>query len=67
VTRSVFTLAYFIRMVGLMNMPDSPDAVAVATRWSHLNYLRHAIVFAARALRALALLHSVEGAREHAA
>ena len=66
----MLTFAYFIpTMVGLLNAPDSPDAVAVATRWSHLNYLRHAIVLAAwiAALRAFALLHSVSAARERTA
>jgi hypothetical protein len=66
----VFTFAYFIpTMVGLMNTPDSPDAVAVATRWSNLNYVRHAIVLVAwlAALRAFALMHAVFAAREHGA
>jgi len=43
-----FTFGYFIpTMVWLMKAVDSPDAVAVATRWWNLNYLRHAIVLAA--------------------
>ena len=62
----VFTFGYFIpTMVGLMNATDSPDAVSAATRWSHLNYVRHAIVLVAwiAALRAFALLHAVSGRR----
>ena len=44
----LFTFAYFIpTMVGLISAPDSADAVAAATRWSQLNYLRHAIVLVA--------------------
>ena len=40
----IFTLSYFIpTMIGLMNAEDSPAAVDVATRWSRLNYLRHAL------------------------
>lgn len=43
----LFTFAYFIpTLVGLMRTADSPAAVAVATRWSNLNYLRHAAVLA---------------------
>jgi hypothetical protein len=43
-----FTFSYFIpTMVGLMEATDSPAAVAVATQWWNLNYLRHAIVLAA--------------------
>ncbi len=64
----VFTFAYFIpTMVGLLNAPDSPDAVATATWWSHLNYLRHAIVLVAwlAALRAFALLYSVSATSTH--
>jgi len=56
----LFTFAYFIpTMIGLMGTPDSPESVAVATRWSHLNHVRHAIVFGAwmAALKTFALLH----------
>jgi hypothetical protein len=56
----LFTFAYFIpTMVRLMNAPDSPAAVATATRWLRLNYLRHAAVLAAwlAALKTYALLH----------
>jgi hypothetical protein len=63
-----FTFAYFIpAMIGLLNAADSPDAVAAATRWSHLNYLRHAIVLVAwlAALRAFALLHARSPAPGH--
>ena len=44
----IFTFSYFIpTMIGLMRAPDSPAAAAAAIRWSNLNYLRHAFVFAA--------------------
>ncbi len=54
------TFSYFIpTMVGLMGATDSPDSVAVATRWWNLNYLRHAIVLAAwlASLKTFALLY----------
>jgi hypothetical protein len=54
----VLTFGYFIpTMVGLMNAPDSPASVAVATRWATVNYLRHALLLAGwlSALRAFAL------------
>jgi hypothetical protein len=60
----VFTFSYFIpTMVGLMKAADSPAAVAVAVRWWHLNYLRHAIVLAAwlLALQAFAMLSQLRG------
>jgi hypothetical protein len=56
----VFTFSYFIpTMIGLMGAPDSPESAAIATRWSNLNYVRHAIVFAAwlAALKAFAIFH----------
>jgi len=42
---------------------DSPEAVAVATRWWNLNYLRHAFVLAAwlTALEAFAILRQRAG------
>ena len=44
----VLTFAYFIpTMIGLMTMGDSPAAVATATQWANLNYLRHALVLVA--------------------
>jgi hypothetical protein len=44
----VFTFSYFIpTMIGLIGVPDSPAAVASATRWWSLNYLRHAMTLAA--------------------
>jgi hypothetical protein len=55
-----FTFSYFIpTMVGLMRATDSPAAVAVATQWWNLNYLRLAIVLAAwlAALRTFALFY----------
>jgi hypothetical protein len=56
----VFTFAYFIpSMIRLMGAQDSPASAAAATRWSNLNYLRHAIVLAAwlAALKTFAVLH----------
>ena len=56
----VFTFGYFIpTMVELMNAADTPQSVAAATRWSTLNYLRHAIVLTAwlAALRTFALFY----------
>lgn len=60
----LFTFAYFIpTMIGLMAAPDSPDSVAAATRWSSLNYVRHALVLAAwlASLKAFAMLHQQHG------
>jgi hypothetical protein len=34
-------------MVGLMKASDSSTSAAAATRWSRLNYVRHALVLAA--------------------
>jgi hypothetical protein len=59
-TDRVLTFSYFIpTMVGLMRAADSPDAVAVATRWQTINYVRHAIVLAAwlASLQAFALVY----------
>ena len=59
-----FTFSYFIpTMVGLMKAADSPASVAAAMRWSHLNYLRHAMVLAAwlALLNAFALFHQQRG------
>jgi hypothetical protein len=55
-----FTFSYFIpAMIGLMSAADSPESVAIATRWANLNYLRHAIMLVAwlTSLKAFALLH----------
>jgi hypothetical protein len=42
------TFGYFIpAMVGLMKASDSSTSAAAATRWSRLNYVRHAVVLAA--------------------
>jgi len=42
------TFAHFIpTMIGLMSAADSPESVAIATRWAELNYLRHALVLGA--------------------
>jgi hypothetical protein len=56
----MFTFSYFIpTMVHLMGATDSPQSVAVATRWWNLNYLRHAIVLVAwlASLRTFALFY----------
>jgi hypothetical protein len=60
----VLTFAFFIpTMIGLMKAEDSPEAVARATRWSRVNYLRHALGLAAwlAALEALVLFHEHGG------
>ena len=54
------TFGYFIpTMVGLMGAPDSPESVAIATRWSTVNYVRHAVALVAwlSALKAFSLLY----------
>jgi hypothetical protein len=59
----LLTFSYFIpTMVRLMREPDSPEAVAVAIRWSNLNYLRHAIVLSAwlASLQAFAVFHAAK-------
>jgi hypothetical protein len=56
----LFTFSYFIpTMIRLMGAADSPAAVAAATRWRTLNYLRLAIVFTAwmASLRAFSLFY----------
>ena len=56
----LLTFSYFIpTMIHLMGAPDSPASLAVATRWSNLNYLRHAFVLAAwlASLKAFALFY----------
>lgn len=62
-----FTFSYFIpTMVGLMGAADSPASVAVATRWSNLNYVRHVIVLAAwlASLKTFALFYQhADGSR----
>jgi hypothetical protein len=61
----LFTFSYFIpTMVSLVGAPDTPDAVASATRWSHLNHLRHAMVLGAwlAALKAMLLTRAVRPA-----
>lgn len=60
----LFTFAYFIpTMIRLMAAPNTARSVAVATRWSNLNYLRHAAVLIAwlAALRAFGLLYQPRG------
>ncbi len=60
----IFTFSYFIpTMIGLMQAPDSSEAVATAVRWAKLNYARHAIVLTAwlAALKAFALLYQQSG------
>lgn len=58
-----FTFSYFIpTMISLMSPGHYSEsaAVATATQWGHLNYLRHAIVLAAwlAALKAFSLIYS---------
>jgi hypothetical protein len=63
-TDRAFTFSYFIpTMVRLMSATDSRESVAVAMRWWNLNYLRHAIVFAAwlAALQTFALFYQQRG------
>lgn len=65
----MFTFAYFIpTMVRLSGAPDSAEAVAAATRWSNLNYLRHAMVLVAwlAALQTFALLNRQSANRRSA-
>jgi hypothetical protein len=60
----VFTFSYFIpTMVRLMNVDDSPAAVATASRWRNLNYVRLAIGFAAWifSLRAFSFFYQQRG------
>jgi hypothetical protein len=60
----VLTFSYFIpTMVGLMRAVDSPDSVAVATRWSNLNHVRHVMVLMAwlTALKAFAFFYQQRG------
>ncbi len=57
----ILTFGYFIpTMIGLMSMADSPEAVATATQWANLNYLRHALVLVAwvAAMKALTMSDS---------
>lgn len=54
------TFSYFIpTMIGLLAAVNSPESAATATRWDHLNYLRHAFVLAAwlASLKAFALFY----------
>lgn len=48
---------------GSLGAPDSPESATVATRWSNLNSLRPAMVFAAwlAALKAFAIFHQQRG------
>ena len=60
----LLTFSYFIpTMVGLMRVVESPESIAIAARWSNLNYLRHAIVLTAwlASLKAFALFHQQQG------
>lgn len=59
----VFTFSYFVpTMVKLMGDESTPQAVATATRWGQLNYLRHLIVLVAwlMALKAFSMLGRAE-------
>jgi hypothetical protein len=56
----LLTFSYFIpTMLSLMRAADSSESVAVALRWSNLNYLRHALVLIAwlASLKAFAVFH----------
>ena len=56
----LLTFSYFIpTIVRLLAAADSPQSAAIAELWRRLNYLRHAIVFAAllAALRTFGWLH----------
>jgi hypothetical protein len=58
------TFSYFIpTMIGLLRATDSPQSLAVATRWRNLNYLRHAITAMAwlASLRTFALFYQQHG------
>ncbi len=58
------TFGYFIpTMVGLLDAPDSPAAVATAALWANLNFVRHAFVLAAllAALKAFAVVSEEQG------
>jgi hypothetical protein len=60
----LFTFSYFIpTMIRLMAATDSPSAVASASRWRTLNYVRLAIVFTAwmASLRTFALFYQQHG------
>ena len=60
----VLTFSYFIpTMVGLMNAADSPASVASATRWAHLNYVRHGLVLGGwlAALKTFSLWYRTHG------
>ena len=53
----IFTFSYFIpTIIRLLRAADSPASVAAATRWTRLNYVRHALVLGGwlAALKALA-------------
>ena len=57
-----FTFGYFIPTMVRLMRPDTasdPEAVAIATRWAELDYLRHAITLAAwlLALKAFAVFY----------
>src|SRR5438874_269617 len=59
-----FTFSYFIpTMIGLMRAVDSPQSVAVATKWWNLNYIRHALMLTAwlASLKTFSLLYQQNG------
>lgn len=59
------TFGYFIpRMLKLMDMADTPAAREMATQWSQLNYLRHALTLIAllAAIQALVTAAAISGA-----
>jgi len=59
-----FTFSYFNpTMIGLMRAVDSPQSVAVATKWWNLNYIRHALMLTAwlASLKTFSLLYQQNG------
>ena len=61
IAERALTFTYFIpTMVGLMEMTGSAASVAIATRWLHVNHIRHVLVLTAwlLAMRTLCLTSS---------
>jgi hypothetical protein len=61
VAERALTFSYFIpTMIGLMEMTDSASSVAMASRWMHVNQIRHLLVLTAwlLAMRTLSMTPS---------
>jgi hypothetical protein len=61
VAERALTFSYCIpTMIGLMEMPDSASSVAMASRWMHVNHIRHLLVLTAwlLAMRTLSITFS---------